>query len=1048
MKRQNLIFCAALFSMNLVAQNGFQVLVGPDVLEEYQINGMSPNGKWACGVVNEGAGMTRAWRWDLTSGEMVELGARGENITAMDVSNDGIVVGSFPSTEATVNGVAVETSGYWKDGKWYRLSNGGYENNEEGGSRVDCISPDGSVAGGIVSLDGKYVPAVWNLSTGKMDVYVNNQGGVMDVTDDAKLVVGWSTSSSKNNRAPVLWTSPADSSLLHRVNRSFGPYDVANSISQNGKYVLAYDLIYDVESVLAKNKTSDTIPCHDLGYAGFEWFNINSQKTAVGLLYDWDGQQMAGIYHEGKTMKLVDYLKERGVELPHYNLLRTVSVSDDGNTFGVMVFDTLQIPHPMIIQLDINVTTQAPVALKGVNIEGTGVNKITWKAPISGAEGVKSYKLWRNGQEIATVAADEALLFYDKGLEVGEYEYAVTAVYETVESEKSVATKVLVVGEKSHAPRNLSVKQAGVDDLRFLWNAPLGNAPKLSYVSDDDNFVAAGSGNYSFEAAVRFAQEDLQFYSGKQITEISFVPCSKQNSWIVNFYRADAPLMISPEYSEVIDDSQFQYGVMNTIRLKNPVNIPEGTDLIVGLAIDVTNYGGYQILGQVFNKCQPGYSDLMRQAGELNFISMYEEYYNRDENILYPLSQSIGIGFEEAGKGTEVSSYKIYANGTLVGQTADATTKFYQSDVAEGQYTYGISAVYSNGKESEQATVTVNQKMNMAAFRGVDDLNVELSENGETVATWTAPAEDDATPISYASDVNTGGYAASAEDMYSFQAATEYDADLLADYDGDYYITDLRFYPTGDADFTLYLKQMDEVVAEVELERGTGYTLNQWNNVKLEEPLKVDAGTTYTLIVDCYDATPNVAPLGADNQRAFSGVSDLYSLDDGATFKSLFNESGTASNWMMGLMVRAAEIKALPIENYQVYVNNQLVADNVKATEYRHTVTEGSYLMRVDVVYADGIKGTGTAKFFTYVSAIDLTDLEGATLDIVLGEGGNYVKVDGEEVSALTAYGVNGQQVASVAGNTLDISHLQRGVYVLKVAVGSEVVTVKLNLKK
>lgn len=1046
MRKQNLILCAALASMTAVAQNGYQVLVGPDVLEEYQVINMSPNGKWACGVINEG-GSTRGWRWDLISGEMIELGARGEQITAMDVSNNGVVVGSFPSSEATPNGVAVETSGYWKEGRWYRLSTGQYEGDEAGGSRVDCISPDGSVMGGIGSLNGMYVPTVWNTATGEVSVYVNNQGGVMDLTNNATTVVGWSTSSSKSNRAPVVWRSTTDSTLLYKVNRSYGPYDVANSISSDGKYVLAYDLIYSIEDLNKGVKQPDTIACPSK-YAGFEWFCINNSKTVVGRFFDWENNQLAGIYYNGEAMLLTDYLKQRGVEIPNYELLQTVSVSEDGNTFAVMAFDTLDVPHPMIIQLDVNVTTQAPVALKAVNLEGTGVNKLTWKAPLSGAAGVKSYKIWRNNSEVATVAADGDLLYYDKGVEVGSCEYAVSAVYEGAESEKSVAANVTVVNEKNHAPRNLRALQAGVDDLRFLWNAPIGNAPKLSYVNDDDIFISSGGGNYSFEVAVRFTQADLAHYSGKQITEVSFVPFSKQNSWTVNFYRADAPLMIVPAYSEVIDDSQLQYGVMNSVRLKNPVAIPEGTDLIVGLSVDVTGYGGYQIFGQVFNKCQPGYTDLMRQAGELNFISMYDNYYNQEANYIYAMSNSIGIGLEAEGAGAAVTSYKVYANGTAVGETADATPKFHQSDVAEGSYTYGVSAVYSNGKESEQATVAVDMKKNTAAFRGVDDLKIEMDANGEVVASWTAPVEDDATPITYATDVNTGGMMATEEDMYSFQAATKYDADLLADYDGDYYITDFRFYPTGDADFTFYLKQMEEVVAEVELDRETGYTLNQWNNVKLEEPIKVDAGTTYTLIIDCYDATPNMAPLGADNQRAFAGVSDLYSLDDGETFKSIFDEEGSSKNWMMGLMVRTAQPKALPIENYQVYVNNQLAADKVTATEYKQTVADGSYSMRVDVVYTGNGVGTGTAKFFTFTNAIDLTELDGVTLDINLGEGGNYVKIDSDEVTSLTAYALGGQQVASAKGNTLDISHLQDGIYVLKAVIGNQVVTVKLNLKR
>ena len=107
-----LIALCAAFSY---AQDGYVILTSPEVAVEYQVVAISPNGRWACGNINDGN--YRGFVWDLVSGEVTELSSAGDITIALDVSNDGTVVGSFTTNEGTPNNAPVETYGKWKDGR-------------------------------------------------------------------------------------------------------------------------------------------------------------------------------------------------------------------------------------------------------------------------------------------------------------------------------------------------------------------------------------------------------------------------------------------------------------------------------------------------------------------------------------------------------------------------------------------------------------------------------------------------------------------------------------------------------------------------------------------------------------------------------------------------------------------------------------------------------------------------------------------------------------------------------------------------------------------
>lgn len=1028
MKRLNLLFCASLLGVGAMAQyENAQILVGPDVLVEYQVVSLSANGKWACGNVNDGDG--RGFLWDVENNEVIQIAALGTTAPVLDVADDGTMVGLFTTTEATANGAAQEVGGYYKDGEWHYLP---------GCAMTNGISDNGKYVAGITYQNKQYKAATWTLD-GKMTVWGEGyaagiQSSAYDVNNDGTMACGYAYHPVKKNRTPVLWTP--DSVMLDYTN--IGPNSLAWSFSPNGKKVLGDLLIYDIET---KEKTVIDIS----QFVGFKLYRVTNSGMAVGeYMRDFGDMIRAAIVIDGEVYDLQEYLTGKGVDLTGWTLLQCDGISEDEQTFAVNAFDKNNIPRPLIIRLNANMKNPAPTSLKTTHFEGTAVCRLTWKAPLANVEGVKGYQIWRNGEKLAQVAAGE-YAYYDRNVANGTYEYAVSAIYADSESAQSQAAQVTVADFVYRAPRHLKAVASGVRDMRLSWNAPLANRPALKYGSADDDIVSFGGGDYSFEQAVRFDAADWSVY-GNQVTDVTFYPMNKQHSWTVNFYTAKDTACF---YSETLDCSNLTFGVENTVKLKNPVTLPAGEDVYVGIFVDVTGYGGYQTMGAIFNKYKAGYTDLLRRKGEPTFMSLYENAMSDPDGAYeYCITFPIGVCMSMPGKeiSDKVVSYKLYTNNQLV-ETVE-TLSYRHKKLANGDYRFGVSAVYSDGTESEQICVDKTVVENTEAYKAVGDVSL-ITRDGKTLeASWTAPIDDDETYITYSGENNAGGLAPSKEYGYSAQYASVYDKDNLGDY-ADYQITDVRFFPTSDAEFAIAILEDGKQIVWKELVRGTGYTKGLWNVVKLDEPVTIKKGAEYMLVIDCYDVNPGEAPIGMDNLLAFKGEGDLYSFDNGETFTALssMTTEDDYGNWMMGMIIRSSETYPLPVAGYNVVIDRKTVNQTpIEGTSFSHEVGTGTHTVRIDVVY-EGMDEAlrGTTQVINMEEA--LAGIEGVEAAVIaLEKTATSITVLGGDVAGVKVYNMAGALVAQAEGNTLNIAQLESGIYVLTAVVDGKEMQRKIQV--
>ena len=215
-------------------------------------------------------------------------------------------------------------------------------------------------------------------------------------------------------------------------------------------------------------------------------FDITDNGTIVGYESPEATQlDQAIIFKDGKTRWLYDYLKEQGVGLDSDKgilregkdiyFIRAVGISNDEKTFAVLYYDPQGALRTMVIKLDEDLVNRPPVQLEASYMEGTGAARLTWKAPLAGAEGVTGYNLYRDGVKVNELPITE-FDFIDNALQgKDECTYHVTALYGEAESKASQSV-VLAVDEVScQAPRNLFARQMGYGGALLQWDLPRTN---------------------------------------------------------------------------------------------------------------------------------------------------------------------------------------------------------------------------------------------------------------------------------------------------------------------------------------------------------------------------------------------------------------------------------------------------------------------------------------------------------------------------------------------------------------------------------------------
>lgn len=1023
MKKIYCMLFVATLAANAMAEKGAIILKAPDTDTYTQVTAMSANGEWVCGMADQQ--YPDAFVWNTVTGEMKYLSQSGES-QVYGISNDGVAVGLSPDNAAA----------YWKDGEWHRL---------DGNGIAYGISPNGQYIAGQ-TYSGGAAPCVWGPdgSMTKMSMPAlksgSQVGAAWDVTNDGRYVSGtcYNPYTTTANYTTVIWKDGEPNFVQPKL---YNYNCVAKKFSENG--------IYYVTQNGAWGRT-DTDEIVQMPYNGWnmELFQVANDGTAVGYVQDeMMGACRAIIYPQGGTKMryLSDYLTLQGADVSDITLYSCIGISADGKRFACNAYTTVNIDgtdygriYPIVILLDEELDNRWPAKVEAEQLDGIGAVEVKWTAPFYGAENVKSYKVFRNEEIVGEVDVNSELRFVDKGVANGNYTYAVTACYESTESEKTT-TEVTVADKQLGTPRDLVVLSRGLDDIRLLWEAPSSTLPTLNYYNDDDVIEEFLNGSQTtFEPATRYRADVLAAYGDNaKIEKVSFYPQASMKALTVNIYDADNNEVL---YSQEVDVNTLKALRENEIMLNEPFAIPAEKDIIVGLSI-TTGSDALSPMGAVMAKAVIGYSDLVRTSSNAAFESLYNmSMTSVNGSYEYRLSWAMGICISTGNDVATVTGYDIKVNNAAL--TTTSSLSYVHENLTLGQYVYEVAAKYSNGYVSEYISVNIDFAPNTAMLK----ITPSVSTNDMTMtATWSEPIDDDATNITYGRGTARDG-ATDAEDS-NYAAAVKFKSSMFTNYDG-YVVKGLSFYPLVNCDFLLLLYQDGELIAELEPDE-TEYTVGQWSTVLLDEPIALNTGSSYQMVIDCWAVPVGEAPLAMDNHAASGYYSDLYSTggyED--SFIPLSESYDNVGNWMMGMVVATPESQPLGLTGYKVLIDGVSTDDIITDTQVTKTFEDyGQHRIRVDAVYGEPLNQEvrGDVKWFTLTSGIE--DIIDSQVSVYPNPASEYVAYEGDAKS-MTAYSLSGSVAAYAEGNTLDVSTLAEGLYIIKVETEGKALMTKVIVKK
>lgn len=545
----------------------------------------------------------------------------------------------------------------------------------------------------------------------------------------------------------------------------------------------------------------------------------------------------------------------------------------------------------------------------------------------------------------------------------------------------------------------------------------------------------------SYETAIAFDAVTLSAYKGQKLTSVGFYPMEAQGGWTINLYTRSTDGKLQKFYTQPVTQ-RLNYGERNVVKLDTPQNQPSG-ELLVSVEVKVTE-ASQRITALDFGRAVKGSSDLLRLTTEPDFYSMGN--LMEESNYLYAASWAIDAIVAPEGADLakdNVTGYNIYVDGNKVGSSA--TKNFTVPSLDKGDHALGVSAVYANGSESEQAVAQLAVVPDDSQLQAVKGVAVAPVSASAVKADWAAPVDRDVVQVQYCTgSASTQGVTAPADNNYNIMVGALYPTKTFRGRTG-YAIKKARFYPLTDATYTVDVYKNDELISETEVD---DYTVGKWNEVELTMPIIIENGSTYRLAIDCYDVTPKEPAIAVNSSDPLEGYSDINSLD-GESWSSI-SSTGVMANWMIGLVLENPKPGTLPIEGYDVFIDNAK-KNAAKLTERTYTHDFGTddkqqHTIRVDVYYtvkSTSVKG-GVTNFLIAVAGID----ENTIGLIEMRQGENELTVTDEGVTSVELVSAAGAVVAKAEGNIVSLNGLTAGVYVVKAVVAGETVTRKIMITK
>lgn len=314
----------------------------------------------------------------------------------------------------------------------------------------------------------------------------------------------------------------------------------------------------------------------------------------------------------------------------------------------------------------------------------------------------------------------------------------------------------------------------------------------------------------------------------------------------------------------------------------------------------------------------------------------------------------VKLTWEKGSSEKQPKGYFIYRNEKKVTETAVTSTEYTDKNLLHGSYTYTVTAVYENNKESVHSdNVTANIKFG-AAYYSPTQLISSVEQNQRVLLSWQLPNEKTKTPVSLRWDNGMNDDALGMGEGGYFWAGTSWEYEDLIDYRG-MTLDEVSVF-IKERCLALSLKiYRDEDCIRTQVVKTSDILYGEFNTVKLENPVKIEAGYNYkvTFLV-MHDA--GIRPLGIDATASVEGKGNIISTDGKDWYPATYIGMSTGNfNISMHLSPADDSSESAPV-GYNVYRNGTRINTTaVTERSYSDLVKQsGSYSYQVSSIYNDG----------------------------------------------------------------------------------------------
>ena len=137
---------------------------------------------------------------------------------------------------------------------------------------------------------------------------------------------------------------------------------------------------------------------------------------------------------------------------------------------------------------------------------------------------------------------------------------------------------------------------------------------------------------------------------------------------------------------------------------------------------------------------------------------------------------------------------------------------------------------------------------------------------------------------------------------------------------------------------------------------------------------------------------------------------------------------------------------------YNIYMNGELIAENLTATEYNYSCEYGFYVFAVEALYENDMTSVKIVKGYDYIDHTSVGENNEKAFNIYPNPTNGDITVCGESINLVEVYNICGQKVLSIETNSssvnVNMSELTAGVYMVKVVDNNGNATVNKVVKR